>query len=131
GQVLQHLVRVHDVEGGIGVAQRVDVTDCEHQVGTGGVGGRLRHDLRHRVDGGHVPVRHPLGQARGDRAGTAANVEDLHRGSELGQQVSGRVLGSAPGVRLQDGGVMTVDVYVCHGRYGNSVLHREQLCLII
>ena len=114
-EVLEHLVGVHHAERVIRVVERVDVAGREVEVLAAGrqLPGLL-DDVRRGVDAGHVPVRHVAGQARGDRAGTAADVEDPHVRLELRQQVGGGVLGGAPPVRAQHRLMMTVCVDLWH-----------------
>ena len=60
GQVLQHLVRVHDVELRIGMLERIDVPDDEIDVGDVALGCRCRcgrDDVGRRVD-----AEHPTGR---------------------------------------------------------------------
>jgi hypothetical protein len=102
-QVLQDLVGVHDVEAAVRIVQGVDVAGGEAEVRPAAARRTgLLDDLRRRVDAGHLPLRHPVGQARGDRAGTAADIEDLRVRGEERQQEGGAVLGGAPLVRAQD-----------------------------
>ena len=92
GQVLQHLVRVHHVERMVLVAQGVHVPDLEPDVGlTPPVRllPRQRQHIAGRVDPGHLAVRDPGGQVRGDRAGAAAHVEHARVGRQSRQQVPG------------------------------------------
>ena len=56
GEVLQHLVRMHDIERRVGVVERVDVADRERHVAEAGFvrgGGRFRDDVGRRVDAEH------------------------------------------------------------------------------
>lgn len=78
--MLQGLVGVHDVEGGVGQWQLVDVTDEELHVGDAAPGhlvaGQCEHSLT-RLQRDHDAVaRHQLGQVTGDSARPRAHVED-------------------------------------------------------
>jgi len=82
--VLQHLVQVDHVEGGVGVPEREEVADLEAQVlqaEPGGVLVCLEHDVGGRVDPDHLARRHQEGQVGGDGPGPAAHVEQRLTGA--------------------------------------------------
>ena len=74
GDVLQHLVRVHDVERRVGEVERVHVADRELDRDAGRVarvGARGVEHLVGAVDAHDAPGRDPLGEVDGDRARSA------------------------------------------------------------
>ena len=113
GEVLEHLVQVDHVEGGVGVPEGEEVADLEPQVleaEPGGVLLRLGHDVGGRVDPDHLARRHQEGQVGGDGPGPAAHVEQRLPGTQVGEEVGGGVLGRPPGVAAQDRFVVPVRV---------------------
>ena len=115
GQVLQHLVGVYHVERAVTEGQAVHVTDLEGEVGLALAGGFPPGHGQHvpgPVDPDDLALGHPGGEARGDRARTAADVEDPRRGRQPREQVPGRVLGGPPLVRPEHAVVVAVQVHV-------------------
>ena len=115
GQVLQHLVGVHDVEAVVGEVEGVGVTDREIDVLQAllvrrGPGGGQRG--RFPVDADHPAGRDPRGQPEGDRAGPAPDVQHRRSGGQVRDQVAGGVLDRPPAVRAQHAGVVAVGVGV-------------------
>jgi hypothetical protein len=98
GDVLQHLVRVHHVEGAVRVGQRVHVSGLEPDVRRCTRAGQRQH-LRQWLDRRHLA--HPPGQVRGDRRRPAPDIKQRHARVEVPEQVSGRVLRRPPAVRPQ------------------------------
>src|SRR5205823_12284592 len=93
GEVLQHLVGVHDVERGVGQVEGVGVADGELHRRALAVGQRA--GLVQRV-GAHVQAEHPAGghaagEVDGDRARPAADVEHVEPGAQVRRQVAGGV----------------------------------------
>ena len=122
---------VRDVEGAVRVIERVDVGGREIEVRPlPGQFAGLLDDLRRGVDAGDVPTRDAVGQARGNRARTAADIEDPRVLGEMRQQVRRRVLRRPPAMRPQYRLVMSVRVNVCHAAILESVLNDDQVCLI-
>jgi hypothetical protein len=79
--VLQHLMRVDDVEGVVRVVQRVHVRDRELDVPHAPFDSRgpgLVQDARRLVDAGDPAVGDQVRQVCGDGAGPAADVQDRH-----------------------------------------------------
>ena len=77
-EVLEHLMGVHDVEGGVVVAQGEEVAHLEAHVGRFGSGREslgLRHDLGRGIEADHLPGHQASGQVDRDRPGPAADVE--------------------------------------------------------
>ena len=113
GQVLQHLVRVHDVESRVVKAQVAYVADIEGDIALGPAGG-LRPGIGQRLRSGvnprHLARRQSGGQVDGDRAGPAADIEHARRRGQPGEEVAGRVLGGPPPVRAQHAVVVAVQV---------------------
>ena len=111
--MLQHLVRVHDVEGVVGELERVQVGGAELDVARGAVValgvGRLDRGRRD-VDADHVPGVHPVREVERDGAGPAADVEDRRAGREVRHEIRGGVLDGAPAVRAQNRFVVAVRV---------------------
>lgn len=107
--VLQHLVRVHDVEAPVRELQRVHIPDAEVDILhllAGGVGPRRLERRGEVFNAGEVPRWHELGEIYGDGARPAPNIEDLHVWFDGGQEVGDGVLGGAPGVHFQHGRVV-------------------------
>jgi len=113
GDVLQHLVCVHDVEGVVRVVQRVHVGHRERDVVQaallGQVGGR-RQRLGRGVDTGDPAGGDRGGQVGGDRSGSAAHIQQRVTGVQLVEQVGRRVRRGAPPVRAQHRLVMPMGV---------------------
>ena len=96
GEVLQHLVRVHDVERVVGEVERVQVGGAELDVRRA----RLSRsalaasiDVGRGVDADHAPGCDPAREVERDRARTAADVEDRRarrRGGGAGRPRSSR-----------------------------------------
>ena len=115
-QVLEHLVRVDDVERSIGNLQAVDVPDHEAHVGD------LRSErsssaaIRRSPARGRRPTTLPgatrVARSECDGSGAASDVEELESRPELAEQVSGGVLSRAPRVASQHGLVMPVGVHI-------------------
>jgi hypothetical protein len=111
--MLEHLVRVDDVERAVGELQRVDVRHREVHIVQLPVGDRppgLRQHLFACVRRGHPAGLHPFGQIRRNGAGAAADVQQRGAGAQVREQVGGGVLGGAPGVGAQHAGVEAVGV---------------------
>ena len=112
-QVLEHLVRVHDVERVVVDVERVQIGGAEL-----GVGRPLAFALGERgfdrggrdIDSEHGRRRDPCGQVERDGAGPAADVENRHAGNEMRNEIRGRVLDGPPAVRAQHRLVMAVRV---------------------
>jgi len=118
GEVLEHLVRVHDVERaafrveGVEV-ERVHVADGEGRVVDalrGGVAGGGSDDLGRQIDAHHGAGCDETREVERDGAGTAADVEHPQPRSQVRQQVRGGVLRGAPAVRAQHALVVPVGV---------------------
>jgi len=97
GDMLKHLVCVHNVETRIPERQVVHVGDLETDA-RGVMLGFADH-LRLGVDRGDVAD--PGREAGRDRARPAAHVEQRHLRAQVGEQVARRVLGGAPAMRPQ------------------------------
>jgi len=114
-EVLQHLVRVHDVERVVLELQRVRVTDLEAHVRRALLGRVLGGDGQH--GGGpvdtHDVTRGDAGrEVHRDGARAAAHVEQPLARLQRRQQVTGGVLRRAPPVRAQHALVVAVRVDV-------------------
>ncbi|GFH68583.1 hypothetical protein Srut_50970 [Streptomyces rutgersensis] len=112
-EVLEHLVGVDDVEGGVGEGEGLGVAGAEGGVGQGarGGGGAGRvEDLLGVVDPGDVAVRDQGGEVGGDRPRSAPDVQDAVVRLQRRQQVRGGIGGGTPGVGAQDGLVVAVCV---------------------
>jgi hypothetical protein len=68
------------------------------------------------VDAGHPPWRHAGSQVNRDRSRAAANVQQVHTGPQVGQQVRGGVLRRPPAVASQHRVVVTMGIRVVHSR---------------
>ncbi len=120
GEVLQHLVGVHDVVGPVGQVevQRVangkpDLRQVARRVG-------LRDDVGRAVHAEHLAVGADQGaEVTGDGAGTASDVEDAQTRPQVRQQVPGGVVRGTPAVRAQDTVVVPLQV---GGHAGNVPL---------
>ena len=111
--VLQDLVGVNDVEGGVGEGERESVTRRKGDVRDAALGGVLACSLEYvgNVDARGVPLRKVFGREV-DRDGSRAttDVEDGHVGLEIGDEVRGGVLHSAPGVGPEHRRVVTMSI---------------------
>ena len=133
GQVLEHLVGVHHVERVVGVVEGVHVAGRPAR-GSSTPASRGRRSRRvdgvgGGVDADHPPGRHPLGQVDRDRARAAPDVEQVDAGSEVGEQVGGRVLDRPPAVRAQHALGVAVRVglrSVAHGRTVPAMILRTR-----
>ena len=118
-EVLQHLVRVHDVETRIRVRKRVDIRLLESQVDAlrsrGPLVGALEHGCDD-VDADRFSRRHGASEPFCDRARAAADVEQPHPGPQVRQQMVRIDLGAAACVLPDHGGVVSVGVAVAARR---------------
>ena len=118
-QVLQELVRMHDVERSVWKLQRVDVADMQLDrqpcplawafacASTSGA-----------VDANHAAWRDLTREIHGDRARPAAHVEQVEPRSKGRQEIARRVLGGSPGVAAEHRLMMTVRIdFVRHRRW--------------
>ena len=118
GQVLQHLVGVDDVERVVGHGRgrrrrrprRSTSTPARSAAARASASGSAETSMPSTR-----PGRHPGGQVDGDRAGPAADVEQVHARAQRRQQVGRGVLRRPPAVRLQDGLGVPVGVRVHAG----------------
>jgi hypothetical protein len=111
--VLQHLVRVHDVEGTVPEVQRVHVTHHEVHIGQRALGdgaARQLQRLGRAVQRGDPTRRHPRGEVRGDGARAAADVEQARAAVQVRLQVGRGVVEGTPAVRAQHALVLAVRV---------------------
>ena len=89
--MLQDLVRVGDVEGVVGVRQRVDVADLEGDpvdLPLLGQGPGRGDGLLGAVDAGHPAVAQPLREIDGDGAGPRPDVEQPVLGPQTGEEIA-------------------------------------------
>src|SRR5699024_10800803 len=90
GEVLQHLVRVHDVERVVVEVERVDVggveLDVGRTVGAGGCGSAL-HDLGRGIHPYDTAWCHVAGKVQGDTSGTCAHVKNRRTGRQIRLEV--------------------------------------------
>ena len=122
GDVLQHLVGMDDIERVVGEFEVVHVSgrecDVRQVVSLNLCAGHVE-DVAGLVDGKHRPGRDPLGEVRGDRPGTASDVQHGQPRLQVGQQVGRGVLRGASLVAAQHRFVMSVRVlrraFVAHG----------------
>lgn len=106
-------MRMHDVERTVGRVERVRVADLEAHVRHARgrrEGSRLLDDLLARVDAHDLAVADAPREVDGDRARSAAHVEDALTALEEGHEVRGGVLDGARRVRARDGLVVAVGV---------------------
>ena len=81
--VLEHLMGVDHVEGAVGEPEVEDVADLEAtrpRPASAGGGPGLGQDPGGGIDTDHPAGRHPRGQVAGDRARTAAHVQQRQPG---------------------------------------------------
>src|SRR4029079_13288884 len=118
GQLLEHLMRVDDVERvGTGL-ERVEVADRELDVRTAaGVAACLLDHVGRRIDAEDASGCDPAADVSRDRAGAAPYVEHAGAGCEARREVGGRVVDRAPLVRPQY--ALVVAVCVGHGSSTN------------
>lgn len=109
---------VHNIEGFIWKWQRVDIAFLEGDIGDTLGGGEVTSGLERSGSGfdtGDVTSWDESGEAGGDAAGAAADVEDFRGGMEVWEEVGGAILGGTPGVGAEDGGAVVGDVGLgCH-----------------
>ncbi|PSR72885.1 hypothetical protein PHLCEN_2v11252 [Hermanssonia centrifuga] len=101
GYMLQHLVRVRDVERVVGEGKGVGITCDEIDVGDTplyGVDPRSFERLGNVLDPGDVPLRNEGGKVDCDSARATADVEDFHMRFERTLQVRGGIGNSTPGM---------------------------------
>ena len=119
GEVLEHLVRMDDVEGPGGIRKGHDVGALEagaFVTSRCSVAAGLLERAVDVLDPDHVARgADGLGEVEGDRAGPAADVEDRQPVVQVGEQVGRRVGGGPRPVRREDARVVTVEVDVRHG----------------
>ena len=104
GDVLEHLVRMHHVEGVVGQVEGVYVADHELRLdpAPAQLVAAQRQRVFGRLEGGHPSRGHEPGQVGGDGAGPGADVEQSLAGSQVRQQVRRGVLRRPPTVRAED-----------------------------
>jgi hypothetical protein len=123
--MLEHLVRVDDVDRVVGQVEVVDVADPE--LGRR-VAPRLGVDpgdvqrVRDDVEADDPARRHDLGQVEGDGPRSAPDVEQAHARGQVRQEVCGGVGRRPPLVRAQHRLVVAVGVGVLPGH--PSILRR-------
>src|SRR4029450_11884210 len=109
--MLEHLMRMYDVERVVVHREGIDVADGELDVRPGaGVASRLLDHGGRRIDAEDAAGRNPLADVSGDRARPAPEVEHAGAGCEVRGEVSGRVPDRTPLVRPQYALVVTVRV---------------------
>ena len=97
--MLQHLVRVHDVERRVGEVERVHVTGLERRVrDLARVGARGVDDARFVVEPDDATGRDAGGEIDRDRPGSAPDVEHVDPRVQPADQVGGGVLDRAAAV---------------------------------
>ena len=98
--MLQHLVRVHDVERRVGEVERVHVTGLERRVRDLARVGRARgvDDVGFVVEPDDATGSDAGGEVDRDRPGTAPDVEHVDPGAQPVDQVGGGVLDRAAAV---------------------------------
>ena len=87
--MLEHLVRVDDIEGGIVEPKGIDITDLEREVPALAIAVLISDELDHRrccVDPDDLAWSGEISELCGDGAGTAAHIEQRHPGGEVGSQ---------------------------------------------
>jgi hypothetical protein len=111
--VLQHLVRVDDVEGVVGIVEVVHVGGPERDVGQVALldfGAGRAEDVGDLIDGRDRSGCDPGGEVSGDRPGSATNVEHGQARPQMGQQVSRGILGGPSSVTAEHRLVMAVGI---------------------
>ncbi len=113
GEMLKHLVCVHDVERSRCEICGPEVTNEEgHVVDTPRprAYAGLFYDVGRQVDADGAARRDPCRQVSGQGAGSAADVEQIHAGSQQRQEIGRRVLRGPPAMRAQNRIVVAVGV---------------------
>ncbi len=113
--MLEHLVRVHDVERPVRQVEGVHVAGRELDVVDAGVARRVPRAVEHlarAIDAEHASGCDTRREVDGDRARTTTDVEHARARRQRVEQVRGRVLRGAPLVRTQDALVVAVRVDV-------------------
>src|SRR5258706_1530603 len=109
--MLEHWMRVQDVERVVVHLEAVEVPDPELDVRTAaGVASRLVDHGGRRIDAEDASGRNPPADVSRDRTRPAPEVEHADSGSEVRGKVSGRVVDRTPLVRPQYALVVTVRV---------------------
>ena len=111
--MLQHLVGVDEIERAVVGFERVDIARRELHVGDAlgsRVASRRLDHVRRRVEAEHGPRRDEAREVERDGAGPTAHVEYTKSGTQVREQVGGRILGGAPAVRTQHALVVPVGV---------------------
>src|SRR6185436_13381441 len=109
--MLEHLMRVHDVERVVVHLERIEVADRELDVRTAAsVASRLLDHGGRRIDAEDASGRNPPADVSRDRARPAPQVEHADAECEVRGEVSGRVVDRTPLVRPQYALVVTVCV---------------------
>src|ERR1700752_3453932 len=122
--MLEHLVRVHDVEGVVVHLEGIEVADRKLDVRTAaGVASRLLDHGGRGIDAEDAPGRNPTADVSRDCARPAPKVEHAGAGCEVRCEISGRVVDRAPLVRPQYALVVTV-------RVGHWIPSARQLNLV-
>src|SRR5439155_16673028 len=123
GEVLQHLVRVHDVERRSGKRQRVHVAGVEGDAVDPGGACRVTRAVEHfglTVDADDRSRCNPPRDIDGDGPRPAADVEHARPRRERVEEVARGVLRGAPPVRAQDALVVAVCVRVARRAHSGS-----------
>lgn len=107
--VLEDLVSVDDVIDLAGV-EGVHIVDTETEVGLVVVDLRLGDDVSSLVDTEDLPGRDTAGKVGGDRARPAAEVEERHAGTHVGEEIPGRVPSCSPAMGPQHAFVVAMGV---------------------
>src|SRR6478752_543638 len=129
--MLEHLMRVHDVERVVVHLEGIEVADRKLDIRTGAsVASRLLDHGGRRIDAEDAPGRNPPADVSRDRTWPAPKVEHPGAGCEVRGEISGRVVDRAPRVRPQYALVVTVRVghwLLTHPPRRNSVPGFERL----
>ncbi len=113
--MLQHLVRVHDIEAVVVIGQRIDIGELETRHSVPSAGGLFASGVQwalDRFDPDDLSGRHDRCEVERDRARTAPDIEDAHPRLEDGQQVATGVRSGALPVRSKGRPLVPVGVAV-------------------
>lgn len=127
--MLEDLVRVHDVERPVGEVERVDVAhdelDVRDTLCCGACAG-LDEDLWAVLDADDVSLGDKLRKVDAYRARATADIQDAHPRLDMWQEIRSRVLNGAAFVRTQDRLLVPIDVCRCR-----STSHGALVCLAL
>jgi hypothetical protein len=119
GDVLEHLMSMHDVETAVGERHGLRISASELDVLDTGFGADLPgfgQNALGRIDGDDRPRVDETSEVASDSSRTAANVEQVEARPQVSEQIGSRVLCRAGTMRPEDAVVVPVCVHAQPGR---------------